>query len=141
MFKNAVSLSLKLTVTTAHDPTVSTDDIWTNDDDTLTKVVDHLSHLTTGATHSTQGGQSADHRGPHAWWKLSLSSTVAPIPRAAVAAWYGYVATPRIQIASKAARLSCVAAHITHAETGEKELHGSAGKQSEAVRGPPCLSG
>ena len=28
------------------------------------------------------------------------------------------------------ARLSCVAAHTTHAETGEKELHGSAGKQS-----------
>ena len=61
--------------------------------------------------------------------------------RAAVAAWYKYTATPRIQIASKAARLSCVAAHVTHVETGEKELHGSAGKQGGAVRGPLCLSG
>ena len=43
--------------------------------------------------------------------------------------------------ASKAARLSCVAAHVTHVKTGEKELHGSAGKQSGAVRGPLCLSG
>ena len=38
---------------------VSADDVWTDDDDTLTKVVGYLSHLATGggATHSTQGGQ------------------------------------------------------------------------------------
>ena len=70
----------------------------------------------------------------------SLRSTVALMPHAAVAAWYGYTATPRIQIASKAARLSCVAARVTHVRTGEKELHGSAGKRSRAVRGPLCLS-
>ena len=47
-----------------------------------------------------------------------------------------------IQIASKAARLSCFAAHVTHVKTGEKELHGSAGKQSGAVRGLLlCLPG
>ena len=72
---------------------------------------------------------------------IPLRSTVALMPRAAVVAWYGYTATPRIQIASKAARSSCVAAHVTHVKTGEKELHGSAGKQSGAVRGPLCLSG
>ena len=57
MFKNVVSLNLKLTETTTHGPTASTDDIWTEDDDTLTKAVGHHSHLATGATHSTQGGQ------------------------------------------------------------------------------------
>ena len=65
------------------------------------------------------------------------------MPRAAVAAWYGYTATPRIQIASKAARLSCIAAHVTHVKTGEKELHGSAGKQSGApgmIEGAPVVT-
>ena len=57
MFKNVVSLSLKLAVTTAHDQTVSVDDIRIDDDDTITKLVGHHSHLATGATHSTQGGQ------------------------------------------------------------------------------------
>ena len=111
-------------MTTAHDPTVGTDGmlygqmimihsqkswiiphIWPQEPPTAPKA------LTTA---------------PHAWSKLSLRSTVALMLRAAVAAWYGYVATPRKQIASKATRLSCVAAHVTHAETGEKELHGSA---------------
>ena len=57
MFKNVVLLSLKLAMTTAHDQTVSADGVWTDDDDTITKVVGHHSHLATGATHSTQGGQ------------------------------------------------------------------------------------
>ena len=57
MFKNVVSLSLKLAVTTAHDHTASVDDIRIDDDDTITKLVGHHSHLATGATHSTQGGQ------------------------------------------------------------------------------------
>ena len=57
MFKNVVLLSVKLTMTAAHSHTVSTDAIWTADDDTLTKDVGHHSHLATGATHSTQGGQ------------------------------------------------------------------------------------
>ena len=57
MFKNVVSLSLKLAMTTAHDHMVSADGVWTGDDDTLTKAVGHHSHLATGATHSTQGGQ------------------------------------------------------------------------------------
>ena len=57
MFENVVSLSLKLAMTTAHDHTVSADGLWTDNDDTLIKVVGHHSHLATGATHSTQGGQ------------------------------------------------------------------------------------
>ena len=57
MFKNVVSLSLKLAMTTAHDHTVSADGSWTDDDDTIIKVVGHHSHLATGATHSTPGGQ------------------------------------------------------------------------------------
>ena len=85
---------------------------------------------------------SADHRAAHiVEAAATLETTVVLMPRAAVAAWYGYTAMPRIQIASKAARLSCFAAHVTHVKTGEKELHGSAGKQSGAVRGPLCLSG
>ena len=35
----------------------------------------------------------------------------------------------------------CVAAHVILVKTGEKELHGSDGKHSGAVRGPLCLSG
>ena len=57
MFKNVVLLSVKLAMTAAHSHTASTDAIWTGDDDTLTKAVGHHSHLATGATHSTQGGQ------------------------------------------------------------------------------------
>ena len=57
MFKNVVLLSVKLAMTAAHSHTASTDAIRTDDDDTLTKVVGHHSHLATGATHSTQGGQ------------------------------------------------------------------------------------
>ena len=49
--------TLKLTVTTALGPTVSTDALWTDDHDALIKVVGHHSHLATGATHSAQGGQ------------------------------------------------------------------------------------
>ena len=44
-------------MTTAHDLTVSADGSWTDDNDTIIKVVGHHSHLATGATHSTQGGQ------------------------------------------------------------------------------------
>ena len=47
-------LGFKLVMTTAHGHTVSAD---AHDDDTITKVVGHHSHLATGATHSTQGGQ------------------------------------------------------------------------------------
>ena len=43
--------------------------------------------------------------------------------------WIHYDALHR-EITSKAARLSCFAAHATHVKTGEKELHGSAAKQS-----------
>ena len=57
MFKNVVLLSVKLAMTAAHSHTASTDAVWTDDDTTLTKVVGHHSHLATGATHSTQGGQ------------------------------------------------------------------------------------
>ena len=42
--------------------------------------------------------------------------------------------TPRIQIVSKAARISCVAALVTHVKKGEKEQYGSAGKQSAEGR-------
>ena len=71
--------------------------------------------------------RSALTTAPHAWSKLPLRSTAALMPRAAVPAWCGYTTTPRIQIASEAARLLCFAAHVTHVKTGEKELHGSAG--------------
>ena len=57
MFKNVVWLSFKLAMTTAHGHTVSADAIRTHHDDTITKDVGHHSHLATGATHSTQGGQ------------------------------------------------------------------------------------
>ena len=75
------------------------------------------------------------------------SSTLALMPCARCgSSWYGYTTTPRIQIASKAAHLPCVAAHATHVETGEKELHrlhGSAGSRGErgGQRRPLCLSG
>ena len=52
MFKNVVSLRLKTAVTTAHTHTVGVDAIRIDDDDTITKVVGHHSHLATGATHS-----------------------------------------------------------------------------------------
>ena len=142
MFKNVVLLSVKLAMTAAHSHTTSTDAIWTDDDDTLTKLKSRGSSLTFGhRSHPQHPRRSALTTAPHAWSKLPLRSTLALMPRAAVAAWYGYTTTPRIQIASKAARLSCVAAHVTHVKTGEKELHGSAGKQSGAVRGPLCLLG
>ena len=57
MFKNVVLLSVKLAMTAAHDYTVGADAVRIDDDDTITKVVGHHSHLATGATHSTQGGQ------------------------------------------------------------------------------------
>ena len=57
MFKNVVSLSLKLVVTTAHGHTVGADALRIDGDDTITKAVGHHSHLATGATHSIQGGQ------------------------------------------------------------------------------------
>ena len=52
-----VGVRFELTMTTAHDHTVSADGSWTDGDDTITKAVGHHSHLATGATHSTQGGQ------------------------------------------------------------------------------------
>ena len=57
MFKNVVLLSVELAMTAAHDYTVGADAVRIDDDDTITKVVGHHSHLATGATHSTQGGQ------------------------------------------------------------------------------------
>ena len=57
MFKNVVLLSVELAMTAAHDYTVDVDAVRIDDDDTITKVVGHHSHLATGATHSTQGGQ------------------------------------------------------------------------------------
>ena len=57
MFKKVVLLSVKLAMTAAHSHTASTDAVWTDDDDTLTKAVGYHSHLATGATHSIQGGQ------------------------------------------------------------------------------------
>ena len=57
MFKNVVLLSVDLAMTAAHDYTVGVDAVRIDDDDTITKVVGHHSHLATGATHSTQGGQ------------------------------------------------------------------------------------
>ena len=57
MFKNVVLLSVELAMTAAHDYTVGVDAVRIDDDDTITKVVGHHSHLATGATHSTQGGQ------------------------------------------------------------------------------------
>ena len=57
MFKNVVLLSVDLAMTAAHDYTVGADAVRIDDDDTITKVVGHHSHLATGATHSTQGGQ------------------------------------------------------------------------------------
>ena len=57
MIKNVVLLSVELAMTAAHDYTVGVDAVRIDDDDTITKVVGHHSHLATGATHSTQGGQ------------------------------------------------------------------------------------
>ena len=57
MFKNVVLLSVDLAMTAAHDYTVGADAVRIDDDDTITKAVGHHSHLATGATHSTQGGQ------------------------------------------------------------------------------------
>ena len=57
MFKNVVLLSVELAMTAAHDYTVDVDAVRIDDDDTITKVVGHHSHLATGATHSIQGGQ------------------------------------------------------------------------------------
>ena len=57
MFKNVVLLSVDLAMTAANDYTVGADAVRIDDDDTITKVVGHHSHLATGATHSTQGGQ------------------------------------------------------------------------------------
>ena len=57
MFKNVVLLGVELAMTAAHDYTVGADAVRIDDDDTITKVVGHHSHLATGATHSTQGGQ------------------------------------------------------------------------------------
>ena len=57
MFKNVILLSVELAMTAAHDYTVGVDAVRIDDDDTITKAVGHHSHLATGATHSTQGGQ------------------------------------------------------------------------------------
>ena len=57
MFKNVALLSVELAMTAAHDYTLGVDAVRIDDDGTLTKVVGHHSHLATGATHSTQGGQ------------------------------------------------------------------------------------
>ena len=57
MFKNVALLSFKLTMTTAHGHTVGADAARIDDVDTITKVVGHHSHLATGTTYSTQGGQ------------------------------------------------------------------------------------
>ena len=62
MFKNVVWLSFKLAMTTAHGHTVIADGPWTDDDDTIIKVVGHHSHLATGATHRAPKAVSADHR-------------------------------------------------------------------------------
>ena len=48
--------------------------------------------------------------------------------------------TDRVQTRAFIMRGCCMSL-VTHVKTGEKELHGSAGKQSGAVRGPSCLSG
>ena len=45
MFKNVVLLSVDLAMTAAHDYTVGADAVRIDDDDTISKVVGHHSHL------------------------------------------------------------------------------------------------
>ena len=134
----------KLAVTTAHDPpTVSTDAIWTLDDDALTKVSWVITHIWPQEPPTAPKAVSADHS---AAFIVEAAATLngrsdASCGRSSLV-WIHYDASHTDRIKRlKAARLSCFAAHVTHVETGEKELHGSAGKQSGAVRGPLCLPG
>ena len=62
MFKNVVSLSLKLAMTTAHDHTVSNDAIRTDNDDTIIKVVGHFTHIWPQEPTTAPQAVSADHR-------------------------------------------------------------------------------
>ena len=55
--KRNFALSFKLTMTTSHGHTVGADAAGIDYDGIIIKVVGHHSHLATGATHSTQGGQ------------------------------------------------------------------------------------
>ena len=92
-----------------------------DDDDTLTKPVGHHSHLATAATHSIRSkAVSADHCAA-----CMVEAAAALNARSDASCGCGslvwiYTTTPRIQIASKAARLSCVAAHVTHVEKRER---------------------
>ena len=63
MSKNVLWLGFKHVMITAHGHTVSADDVWTDDDDAITKFVGHQSHLATGATHTPTAPKavSADH--------------------------------------------------------------------------------
>ena len=128
MIKSLVLLSLKHTVTTTHDHTLSLmriTHIWPQEPPTAPKAV------------------SADHRAACILEATPLRSTAALMPRASCRCgslvWTQCNAS-HTRIASKPARLSCVAAHVTHVETGEKELYGSTSVKRKAVRGPPCLS-
>ena len=83
---------------------------------------------------------SADHRAACIVGATATLNARSEASYCAVTAWYEYIATFRMQISRKRALLSCLVAHVTHVKTEEKELHGSAGKQSGAVRGRLCLS-
>ena len=54
--------------------------------------------------------------------------------------WIHYDTSHTDRVKSRAFIMPCCSC-VTHVKTGKKELHGSAGKQSGAVRGPLCLSG
>ena len=140
MFKNVVLLSLKLAMTTAHDRTVSADGLHGQMMMTQSQELWVITHIWPQEPPTAPKAVSADHRAACMVEATATLNARSDGPRAAVAAWYGYTTTPRIQIALKAARLSYFATHVTHVKTGEKELHGSAGKQSGAVRGPLCFS-
>ena len=114
--------------------------------------ITHRSSLTFGPTREPL---SADHRASCMVEATPTLNGRPVMPRAAVAAWYmyGYTTTPRIQIASTAARLSCVLlmSHYRSIGWGLSEYWSYRGALSEnhyrtigpglKRRGPPASRG
>ena len=141
---------MKLGVTTAHDHTVSVDAVWVNDDDTLTTIAGHHSHLATGA--HPQHPRGADHRAAHGA-ACMVKATATLHGRSDVSYGCGSLVRvrydARIQIVSKAARAYHAWLLMSHtSKEKRREIRscmpacGTArGVKRNAVRGPPCLAG
>ena len=140
MFKNVVLLNLKLTLTTAHTTPRSGHSAVLMLYGQMMMIHSQkswvISHIWPQEPPTAQHPRrSALTTAPHAWSKLPLRSTVALMPRAAVAAWYGYTTMPRIQIAGQKPRVYHELLLMSHTSSPQDGREGAAWQCWQAQQG------